>query len=291
MVKRRQPSYCRLLVILATDAPKAVIIRRGPSRWARLTLWETDTDTFTDGQWFKGRIYEDRCDLSPDGLKFIYFASKQERYARPADGYPETWTAISKPPYFTALAMWSNFGTYGGGGYFLDNQTVCHRSNETPHPNHLPHPSLRINPDGCVSNISVRFWRMLQSGWIDVSPPRLRQKYHTRRPDDPPFILQKTRPDGTYTLTMEYEGHLSGRAYGNSEFITYSCRHNPTGTDFVISDTWADWDSQGRLVFVEEGRLLVGDLKDGVMSPRLVYDFNPERPELIRSPEWARTWD
>jgi len=93
----------RLHVILARDASIAVILRRGPSSWVRVILWHTDTDKFENGQWLKGRIYGERCALSPDGSLFVYFASQQHK--RQAD-YRGTWTAISKPPYLTALALW-----------------------------------------------------------------------------------------------------------------------------------------------------------------------------------------
>jgi hypothetical protein len=42
----------------------------------QLTNWDTDTDSFDLGQWFRGRIYERRCDLSPDGSLLVYFAQK-----------------------------------------------------------------------------------------------------------------------------------------------------------------------------------------------------------------------
>jgi hypothetical protein len=67
---------CRLYVILARAAPIAVIFRRGPSRWVQIVKWSTNTDTFEEGQWFHGRIYERRCDLSPDGRLLVYFAQK-----------------------------------------------------------------------------------------------------------------------------------------------------------------------------------------------------------------------
>src|SRR5438445_305998 len=102
------PVSCKLAVILAREAKVAVILRRGPTRRVELILWDTKNDGFQRGQWFHGRIYEERCDLSPDGTKFIYFASKYGP-KRDAD-MPDTWTAISKPPYFTALALWPSFG-------------------------------------------------------------------------------------------------------------------------------------------------------------------------------------
>lgn len=64
----------RIHVILAREAPKAVVFRRGPSNQVCTLGWDLETDTFTMGQWLKGRIYEYRSDLSPDGELMIYFA-------------------------------------------------------------------------------------------------------------------------------------------------------------------------------------------------------------------------
>ncbi|MCB1521741.1 MAG: hypothetical protein KDJ37_14360 [Hyphomicrobiaceae bacterium] len=40
---------------------------------------------------------------------------------KPIDG---TWTAISRPPFFSALALWPSFGTWTGGGYFRSDCEV-----------------------------------------------------------------------------------------------------------------------------------------------------------------------
>lgn len=61
--------HCRLFVILARSSPTGVIFRRGPTKWVQLIKWNTDDDSFEAGQWFHGRIYEHRCDMSPDGSK------------------------------------------------------------------------------------------------------------------------------------------------------------------------------------------------------------------------------
>lgn len=107
----------RLHLFFATENDRALIIRQGPSKHYRMILWHRDTDTFEDGQWLKHKIYIDRCDLSPDGEHFIYFT---------LDGKWETetegaFTAISRPPYFTALALMPEGSTWGGGGRFIDN--------------------------------------------------------------------------------------------------------------------------------------------------------------------------
>lgn len=90
---------CRLFVLTARASRKAVIFRRGPSRHVAVISWDLARDTFTVGQWFTGRIYERRCDLSPDGEMLVYFAAGWRRQ-------PFTWTAISRPPFLTALALW-----------------------------------------------------------------------------------------------------------------------------------------------------------------------------------------
>ena len=105
---------CQLYVILARAASTAVVFRRGPTKQVRLIQWDRHDDSFTRGQWFKGRSYERRGDLSPNGRRLVYFASNGK----------DTWTAISNPPVLTALALWPSDGTYGGGGLFTSNDDV-----------------------------------------------------------------------------------------------------------------------------------------------------------------------
>ena len=62
---------CRLAVFLSRKARVGVILRRGPSKWVQMIHWDRASDAFTPGQWFHGRVYERRCDLSPDGRLFF----------------------------------------------------------------------------------------------------------------------------------------------------------------------------------------------------------------------------
>src|SRR5215212_10102385 len=105
---------CRLHVYLARDAPLAVVLRRGPTAWARLSLWHTDTDAIEHGQWMTGRVYERRCDVSADGALFASFIQRLSGPA-PAGQKADSWLAISRPPWFTALALWFVGGTYYTG--------------------------------------------------------------------------------------------------------------------------------------------------------------------------------
>src|SRR5262245_29894464 len=80
----------RLHVLMAREAPVGVVIRRGPSKSVCTLIWDRRSDSFILGQWLKGRIFERRSDLSPDGKYLLYFAMNG-RWRTEARG---SWTAI-----------------------------------------------------------------------------------------------------------------------------------------------------------------------------------------------------
>lgn len=84
----------RLHVMLASDAKVGLVIRRGPSKSVCTVLWNRDRDTFKLGQWMRGRIYERRCDLSPNGTRFIYFGMNGHWQSETKG----SWTAVSRVP-------------------------------------------------------------------------------------------------------------------------------------------------------------------------------------------------
>ena len=112
----------RVHVAFASEASKAVILCRGPSKWVHVLLWDTDSDSITPGAWFAGRIYEQGCSVSPDGTLFAYFATKYG--GNKTRGVDYAWTAVSKPPWLTALALWPHDDTWGGNASFVDNKTL-----------------------------------------------------------------------------------------------------------------------------------------------------------------------
>lgn len=108
----------RLHVLLAREAKTGLVIRRGPSKRVCTIGWDRENDRFTIGQWLNGRIYERRCDLSPDGKHLIYFAMNG-RWSGPVKG---SWSAISKTPYLKALALFPKGDCWHGGGLFLSDR-------------------------------------------------------------------------------------------------------------------------------------------------------------------------
>ncbi len=112
-----QKPLVRLHLYFARDVPKAVILRQGPTRQFRMILWDLRDDSFEDGQWTKNRVYPERCAVSPDARHFLYFMLDGHWGAEAMGSY----TALSRPPYWTALALFPQGDTWGGGGVFIDD--------------------------------------------------------------------------------------------------------------------------------------------------------------------------
>ena len=87
----------KLFLYKARDAPIVAILRRGAVKdiW-ELIQWNTDTDTFTRGQWLTKAVMNGAYNsISPDGRHFAYF------YSSTRDAF-KSYAVISKIPYFTA---------------------------------------------------------------------------------------------------------------------------------------------------------------------------------------------
>ena len=109
----------RLHVLLASGAPVGVVIRRGPSKSVCSILWNRKTDEFHLGQWMRGRIYERRADISPDGHWMIYFAMNG-KWTSETKG---SWTAISRVPWLKATTIWGKGDCWHGGGLFTSGSS------------------------------------------------------------------------------------------------------------------------------------------------------------------------
>jgi len=139
---RRVSPPPRLFVLLAQDAPVGIVLRRGPSAWARVSRWHTDTDALEHGAWFRGRLYEEKCDLSPDGALLVVAAFQGRRLGTETT---DSWTAVSRAPWLHALALWPMGTTYGGGGRFVGPRTLVLRGASGTHAMH-PADGLTIAP-------------------------------------------------------------------------------------------------------------------------------------------------
>src|SRR5262245_51228457 len=109
----------RLHVLLSRTETTAVVIRRGPSKLVCTFGWNRSDDTFVVGQWLRGRIYERRADVSPDGKYLIYFAMNG-RWDSETKG---AWTGVSRAPYLKALVLLPKGDCWNGGGLFTGDHS------------------------------------------------------------------------------------------------------------------------------------------------------------------------
>ncbi len=110
------PSRVRLVGYIAEKARIAVLLRHGPSGLWRMIRWDLARDEFKRGQWFRGKIWVECCDISPDGELFVGLLAKQWRWR---DSF-HVWTAVSRPPFFTALALMPESSWSARGAIFLN---------------------------------------------------------------------------------------------------------------------------------------------------------------------------
>lgn len=251
-----------------------------------MILWHTDTDWFETGQWFHGSFYPQVCDLSPDGSLFLYFVTKYqiEGHANPA--YTHKWTAISKPPYLTALALWpagQDFRMKLGGGLFLDNRTVwLWHHDMVPHPDHLPN-GLTIISHSDLEEPPAPHTLPAARGWVERSAGRWR-----RQGEDwlvaAPTIREKRQPHALRSLVESIHDRWG-------EVRRYSVYDPGQDRLLPLSDaTWADWDQQGRLVFAKGGKVFAATVGEAAIEATLLADFNPQQPTEVAPPEWATYW-
>ena len=276
---------CRLRVLLARRAPVGIIFRRGPSNWVQLIKWNTKTDKFEAGHWLHGHIYAGRSDLSPDGSLLIYFARKMNRKQQENREYTYAWTAISKPPYLTALALWPKGDCWHGGGLFETNNRVMlnHRPEDSkPHPNHLPK-GVRVkpNPDAAGEDDPIEIPRSERDGWVFT---QWLQYDYKRRVTVKPCIFEKRHPNKRLVLIV-------AKSFArNQEAWTCEILDSMQNRLTVGTGTWADWDQQGQLVFAANGKLFRGAVKRDHVELKQVADFNSSKPVQFQAPKWAQRW-
>lgn len=284
---------CRLFVILARRAPVAAVLRRGPSKWVQLSVWDTSTDSIQHGQWFNGRIYERRCDLSPDGRFFLYFAQKITAVTLADTEYTYAWTAVGKLPYFTALALWPKGDCWHGGGLFTSSREIWlnHRPEvANPHPSHKPN-CLKVtpNPDAHGEDEPVYQARRLRDGWIrtqegSFQPQSERGGWIADRPE----VWVKLNRAKTHRLVERLEG-IHYERFGGARVLKFSVETVKNGSERPLDGAeWADWDQRDRLLIARRGVLFAAQPDD--TDSRAVADFNGERPTDQPPPAWALEW-
>lgn len=278
----------RLSVLLARDAPVGVIFRRGPSKQVLMIRWDLERDTFEAGQWLKGHVYKEHCDLSPRGDLLIYLAAKHTGENQ------GTWTAISRPPYFTALALWLLDGTWqGGGGIFLSRTQVV-LSHIEPEPELAagfslppwlmvsPEMTLNMAPTASIFTENRRFW----DGW------HLLEKTTAVKGGtiDMKDLWAKRWPRFSPNVMLRVRTQVSSRARHRQ---TYELKGDSGIVSLGAAD-WADWCPSGDLLLAREGRIYrIGNHRYPESSGfvKELIDLSPLHFEEREAPPEAKQWE
>jgi hypothetical protein len=262
----------RIHVVLARRARVGVVLRRGPAEQVEMLRWDLATDELQRGQWLRAKVRS--CGLSPDGKLLVYFAARFR-------GRLQSFTAVSRPPWFTALALWPDGETYGGGGFFESNRTLVLG---------YLNPSRPLESSPVPPHLTVRCRRMGENehdGWIQQqvgrdAPPT----QEMRVVFSPPWQSIKVNPvHPDRVLRRDWHGMFE--VNGTRLVNTYHVLRGDEQYDLGRLD-WADWDHhEGSLLFARDGRLYRTKL-DG--QEREIADLRHHRFRAIISPREAREW-
>jgi hypothetical protein len=272
----------RVHPIFARQANTAVIIRRGPSKSVCTMLWDRRNDTFKLGQWLKGRIYERRCDLSPDGKHFIYFAMNG-KWGGPVKG---SWTAISRAPYLKALALWPWGDCWNGGGLFLTDSRFWlnnHWYDEATDTigrlgtKLVQEPGYPFDENYGGECPGVYYLRLQRDGWklLRRESPSAEERI---------VVFEKPLPKGWVIEKSAHATIDSPVGYG-CYYDTHRLIQPESGT---IEDhpewEWAELDRK-RLVWVSKGVLYAATIHaKGLGDAKVLHDFNDMAFEAIAAP-------
>ena len=251
----------RLFCALSQSKEHNIVLRRGPSRQVAVFGWNRNNDSFQLGQWLKGKVYEHRLDISPDGRHFIYLA-----LGRGA----ETWTAVSRTPYFKAVDFYPWSGTWGGGGLFQSSGSYslngsCLLEDARRESNLVLVGIEKSQGVGSVHFTSIYPHRLLRDGWSFISNANQTGDHTTRfdKQCSRNWILRKCIKTGKkFNRAVEYEYH---------ELV----RPGDALTIEMPDWEWAEVDGK-TLVWAEKGCLYRAQLdrRGTLKDQRLIHDFN-----------------
>lgn len=268
----------RLHILLAKDVPFGVIIRRGPSKRTCTIGWNREDDTFSVGQWLKGRIYERRSDLSPDGRHMIYFAMNGKWHSE----VKGAWTAISRTPYLKAVGLWAKGDCWHGGGLFIKSHQYWINGGEVHTTLRAPSSLQRVTeyPDYvCYGGEcpGVYYLRLKRDGWRYIcrnTPGKLHSIDIFEKPFCNNYILRK------YAHATCQKPKGKGCYYDEHQVENTKTGEKISGTHWE----WADID-RNRLVFAENGKLFARRFHAvRISDPEELYDFNSMEFTQIKAP-------
>jgi len=257
------------------------VLRRGPSAWSHLGRWDHALGVYEPGAWIRGNLYPQRCDLSPDGRWFCYLTLKAAAKWKAG----QTYVAISRLPWLTALAAWGTCGTWTRGLHFVEDTSAW---------------PLEAPDEGDAGPCRRRFG-------VAVTTPAAfaveRRRGWTESPDSPPrapgdvwdearageLTMRKSRPQSEDTW-LTVQGRFAAFRGSRPEPICYEIIRS--GRPRPLDDVqWADWSADGRLlVATTDGKLQVRDESADRLDVVFEVNLNGYEPAPSPPPAEAHHW-
>jgi hypothetical protein len=275
----------RLFGISATAADVVAVLRRGPSNWTHVGLWDVASPAFHGGTWLSGTVYPQRCDVSPDGRFLCYFALRGGSRWKAGD----TYIAVSRLPWLTALAAWRTDGTWTRGAHFVDDPDCW----ELGEPDEGGVGPLRRKYGLVYPDAPVTFAVERRRGWTETPDSVSRaDPWDERRAET--VRIGRPRPGRRgNTWLVVGGGYAAFRAMHGKHYQppAYELRDGSGGP--VLRDLdgvqWADWARDGRLlVATTDGQLQIRDGSSGAVHWE--HDLAGLRPTPEPPPPEARHW-
>lgn len=270
----------RLHVLFARESPVGVVFRRGPSKQVCTFLWDREKDSFELGQWLKGRIYEKRSDLSPDGKYMIYFAMNG-RWDSETEG---SWTAISRVPWLKAISLYPKGDCWEGGGLFLDRDRfwlndryfsedeILFETDEVRRDD-----SHKAEGQFGAEDRSVYYPRLMRDGWTLLERTGSGWNHAT--------LFEKPLLKGWVLKIIAHE-QLSPPKGKSCYWDEHELTNAKSGTRIECKDwEWAELDGSS-LVWASKGCLYRSSIESAetLGTPKLLYDFNSLKFKRITAP-------
>jgi len=267
----------RLHVVFARDKRVGVVFRRGPSKQVATYLWDREQDSFELGQWLKGRIYERRSDLSPDGKYLIYFAMNG-KWNTKVQG---AWTAISIAPWLKAINLYAKGDCWNGGGLFTSNNTFwlndggcCgHTKLQDSKDISIDNSGVYDNTIGNNEDLGVYYNRLLRDGW-KITEDNNEYTIFEKPLQHDWFLIKITHTDYNSPVGSGcyWDEH---QLYNRQSKITIECE----GWEWAEKDTsFLVWAKNGCLYRVKIDKDI--DIDKAIK----LYDFNKCRFKAIKAP-------
>ena len=219
----------------------------------------------------RGRIYERRSDLSPNGKHLIYFAMNG-RWQSETKG---SWTAISRVPYLKAITLLGKGDCWNGGGLFLSDRDYWLNGGHTElKASEEVHENATYRPPAYYGGecLTVYFNRLQRDGWVMKSD------------DYQGAVLFEKQLPKSWTLRKLAFAEIDQPHGRGCYWDAHELKQESTSTVLAFPEwEWAEF-GRGRVVWAAEGQLRAARLGTGkITSERLLHDFNEMKFEAIRA--------